>query len=1161
MADVPQNPEASEGPELPHVGKHLGRATRSTGKAAGAVGKAGRLAGRRVTGKVTGNEVGKAVAPKASEVAKGASSKAVGKSATEGAKQAARSLGKKASTKVGTGNVLGSTGNKTNRQMEKVNKKREAKGKAPKKQGLATTAANTALTKGGGAAITAATAGFVPPSVANKLAAVGVRNKKKVLVLALLTSTPVPLMLIVLVLIFALGFAGLPSFAITPSSEAVSQIKSNYLNAYQQAANTNEVPWTILAAIGQITTQNGTVNPYASATGTTSCPGGGTVSGQAECSSFPETVPAIVPTAGSSATGVGPMMIDQNAFGIQNYAASITGGNPQSVQGSIDAVAKLLAKDGQAVAQKNKISYQDMLTKPLDKESQYWAQAIAALPISVGDDCLPSSSATAPGATPSAGGAQNSSNVASSIEYVFSCEATTATNLSLGVGNGVTIPTNAAQNQIIAEGLEVSWAYSKMGSASGNCNPFPIPANTTNADCNAAPPTSQGQAQLNNIRATAQMVIANSLTPSGGANGPMSSTGWSVVPGAVVPPPTPSTPAATTAPSNLSATQSDGSITINWTPATDFSGAPVASYAVSTSNNKGCTAQGASATSCTVTGLTNGTNYTFTVKAKNASGALSSPTLIGPITPSATPVVDATSSGWGPAAPPTQVCEGTLLSDLNNIATNPFSPITVTKYGPTWSAGPLEALRQNTQGGCYIPSQAANSPGQMISEQRWELIVLTTAYQVLGQRWVSQGAQVSEGGLQTLISYLDGQLHNTPYALKAPAIGQTSLLTRQSNPTVDFSLPLSGQDGATQLIPLAPVPVGTTGFASSVVSTAEGYDTRTAGSVSNSGSALACGPMTEYTWAALVMQDAGIAPTTANTTDMAVWITQENPITDWYRAGSNNPLNVNRSGAGSDSTPNLTFSAKDTAAVLKQPNMANVFSALKSSSVKSFSVAITTSNWAQSHYRVDTHDPSVPLPNGVQPWSGPLDTMAPPFDYVPGRLDTYMAAEAPPAPVVAPASAVGAALPACTGATGSAATLISAALSMYTQPYASAQGPAGVAGFDCSGLVDWSLLQAGGMGLPGNLGGGAKSGTAANAHGITTEGMASLWADKVLPAGAQPQPGDIVLYFNLDGDNAWDHVALYIGNGQAVAETGPTGSPGSVGPYTWPGATTEIIHP
>ena len=1080
---------------------------------------------------------------------------------------AAKKIGSKSLGKAGEGSLsklasksLGDTGNKTDRQMKKTNAKRAAKGKAPKKQGAATTAANAAMTKSAGAALTAATGGVIPPAVADKLAAIGVRNKKKLIVATVLASTPIPLMLTILILIFALGFAGLPSFAIAPSTQATSQIKEDYLNAYQQAGNDNQVPWTILAAIGQVATQNGTVNPYASTSGTTDCGNGKTVSGQAECTSFPEVSPPIVPpTSGSTtAQGVGPMMIDQS------QAENITHGNPQSVLASADGIAQLLSKNGQAIATKEGVSYQTMLTNPLTKEAKYWSQAVAALPISIGDDCLPPTTGTTPFSTSTpTGGSLGPSDVATAIEYVFSCEATTATDLTLGVGNGVTIPSNDAQNQIVAEGLEVSWAYSKMGSVAGNCNPFPVVPNVVNADCNAAGGGSQEKAQLNNIQATAKSVIAHALVSSANGGSQMASSDWSVVanPSAVVAPPSPTPPTPTTKPSGLSAAQGDGQIAISWTPATDFDGAPVASYEVTTSGNKSCTAVGASATSCTVYKLTNGTNYTFTVKAKNTSGKLSAPALIGPIQPTTSPAVDSTSNGWGAAAPPTQQCEATLMTDLNGVATNPFSPTGPSSYKDTWNAGALEALRNNPQSGCFIPSQAANRPGQVVSEQRWDLIVVTAAFQVLGERWVAQGAQVSEGGIQTLIVYLESQLQGTPYALKPIVPGQTSLLPRQSNPTVEFPLPLSGQDGAVQVVPLASVPVGTTGFTSNVLSTAEGYDIRTAGSATGSGAALACGPMTEYTWSALVMEDAGITPTVANTTAMAVWIVQENPITDWYRAGSNNPLNVNRSGSGSDSTPNLTFNAKDTAAVLKQANMANVYAALKKSNMKAFSVAITTSNWAESHYRVDTHDPSVPLPPGVQPWSGPLDTMGSPFEFVPGRLDTYMATYPAPAPVVAPPSAVGPPLPACTGATGSAAAVVAAALSVYTSPYAPAQGPPGVAGYDCSGLVDWSLLQAGGLGLPGDLGGGAKSGTAANQHGITTEGMASQWANKVQPPGTQPQAGDIILYFNLDGDSAWDHVALALGDGLAVAETGPTGSPGSIGPYTWPGAVTEVIRP
>ncbi len=75
-------------------------------------------------------------------------------------------------------------------------------------------------------------------------------------------------------------------------------------------------------------------------------------------------------------------------------------------------------------------------------------------------------------------------------------------------------------------------------------------------------------------------------------------------------------------------------------------------------------------------------------------------------------------------------------------------------------------------------------------------------------------------------------------------------------------------------------------------------------------------------------------------------------------------------------------------------------------------------------------------------------------------------------------------------------------------------------GFDCSGLTQWAWAQAG-VSIP-----------------RTSEGQyAGL---KAVPQGSPLEPGDILFYYNLDDDNAVDHVVMYIGNGQVISapETG-----------------------
>jgi len=90
-----------------------------------------------------------------------------------------------------------------------------------------------------------------------------------------------------------------------------------------------------------------------------------------------------------------------------------------------------------------------------------------------------------------------------------------------------------------------------------------------------------------------------------------------------------------------------------------------------------------------------------------------------------------------------------------------------------------------------------------------------------------------------------------------------------------------------------------------------------------------------------------------------------------------------------------------------------------------------------------------------------------------------------------------------------------AAVSQLGVPYVFGGEEAGV-GFDCSGLVQWAWSQAG-VSIP-----------------RTTE---TQWPSLTHVSLDALQPGDLLFYFNLDGDNQVDHVVMYTGSGPYGTDT------------------------
>ena len=88
---------------------------------------------------------------------------------------------------------------------------------------------------------------------------------------------------------------------------------------------------------------------------------------------------------------------------------------------------------------------------------------------------------------------------------------------------------------------------------------------------------------------------------------------------------------------------------MTWTKPAD-NGSTITGYTVTSSGGQTCTTNDADTLTCVVTGLTNGTAYTFTVTATNGRGASAASVASSSVTPA-----DVASSSVTPAPAPTPV--------------------------------------------------------------------------------------------------------------------------------------------------------------------------------------------------------------------------------------------------------------------------------------------------------------------------------------------------------------------------------------------------------------------------------------------------------------------------------------------------------------------------